>query len=320
MHVASSTRTPYTAPESLDLASPQNSSLASVVILTHNEARNIARCLQSLNWADDVILVDSGSDDGTTDCALEVRPDVRVFTHEFEDFGTQRNWALDNIEPRHEWVLFLDADEQCTPELAQAIETAIADAGDTVGFFLTCRNYFLGQWLRRTTLYPSWQLRLLRLGQVRFQKEGHGQREVTAGPLAYIHEPYIHNGFSKGVSDWIARHNRYSSQEGELIQRLRNEPLRLRDLLSRDAVQRRRCLKRIAARAGCRPLSRFIYLYFIRRGFLDGRAGFLFCLLRVAHEIHITAKLAEREYLSAQDACEPQKNSLDLDCLKTRIK
>jgi glycosyltransferase involved in cell wall biosynthesis len=264
----------------------------SVIILTHNEAENIGPCLAGLDWADEVIIVDSGSTDGTIARAEDVRPDVRVYTHPFRDFGEQRNWALDATWPQHDWVLFLDADERCTPTCAAAIRESVARPGAHVGFFLTCRNIFLGRWIRHCTLYPSWQLRLLKAGAVRFQKEGHGQREVTRGPVGHIHEPYDHYGFSKGVAHWIDRHNRYSTNELELLQRLRSEPLRLSHLLRRDPL-RRRCLKRLAARFGFRPLFRFLYIYILRRGFLDGRAGLLFCLLRVAHEIHITVKLAE---------------------------
>lgn len=263
------------------------------IVLTHNEEANIEACLGCLDWVDDVIVVDSGSSDGTIGAAKATRPDVRVLEHRFRDFGDQRNWALDHASPRHEWILFLDADERCTPQCAAAIRSAVEDPGGNVGFYLTCRNLFLGKWIRRCTLYPSWQLRLLKSGHVRYQKEGHGQREVTSGPLGYLAEPYDHYGFSKGVADWIERHNRYSTDELELIARLRREPLVLTDLFRGDALRRRRCLKRLAARVGGRPWIRFFYTYVLRRGFLDGRAGFYFCLLRLAHEIHITVKLAE---------------------------
>lgn len=267
----------------------------SVIVLTWNEAENIAPCLACLDWADDVIIVDSGSTDDTLRRAREARPDVRVFEHSFEDFGAQRNWALDETSPKYEWILFLDADECCHAACAKAVRRAVSSPGAYVGFYLTCRNYFLGRWIKHCTLYPSWQLRLLKAGAVRFRKEGHGQREVTAGPLDHIQEPYDHYGFSKGVAFWIERHNRYSTDEVELIERLRIEPLQLGDLLGRGAVSRRRCLKRIAARLGLRPLLRFVYMYFLRCGFLDGHAGLVYCLLRVAHEIHVNAKLAERK-------------------------
>jgi glycosyltransferase involved in cell wall biosynthesis len=262
------------------------------IILTHNEAVNIADCLRSLDWVEDVVIVDSGSNDATLEIARATRPDIRLFSHPFLDFGDQRNWALDNTQPRRDWVLFVDADERITPSCAQAIRDAVERSGEYVGFFLTYRNLFMGRWIRHCTLYPSWQLRLLKRGCVRFQKEGHGQREIAEGPLGYIREPFDHYPFSKGMEEWIARHNVYSSNEAELIARLRREPLQIRDALSADPVLRRRALKRFAARLPCRPLFRFLYIYIWRRGFLDGYAGWVYTLLRMAHEIHITAKLA----------------------------
>ncbi len=264
-----------------------------VVILALNEEKNIADCLKSVCWAQDVVIVDSGSSDRTLELASRERTDVRIFRHPFIDFGDQRNWALDHCALRHEWILFLDADERITPACARNIEQVLANPGVFVGFYMCARNFFLGKWIRHVTLYPSWQLRLMKAGLVRFQKEGHGQRELSSGPLGYIREPYDHYGFSKGIEQWIDRHNRYSSDEVELIFRLRGEPLRLLDLF-RGPVTRRRCLKRIAARVGFRPLLRFIYLYICRLGFLDGKAGLIYCLLRVAHEIAIVAKIEEK--------------------------
>jgi hypothetical protein len=95
------------------------------------------------------------------------------------------------------------------------------------------------------------------------------------------------------LAHWIERHNRYSSKETELLRRLRNEPLRLLELVRGRPIARRRCVKRIGARMPCRPPVRFLYTYIVRRGFLDGRAGFIYCLLRAAHEIHVDAKLIE---------------------------
>ncbi len=265
----------------------------SVIVLTFNEEINIAGCLESLDWADDVIVVDSYSSDATNQRARQTRPGVRVVQHAFKDFGDQRNWALDHAQPRNPWVLFLDADERSTPAFAEKVEAAIRNPGDKVGFYLSCRNIFLDRWIKHCTLYPSWQLRLLKLGEVRFRKEGHGQREVTEGPLGYIAEPYDHFLFSKGIAEWIRRQEVYSSNETELLLQFRREPLRLRDLLTREPLRRRRCLKRLAARTILRPFFSFVYFYVLRRGFLEGRPGLLFCLLRAAHDIHISAKLEE---------------------------
>lgn len=286
-----------TSPEHPSSSPPASVTRAPVtaIILTCNEAANIAACLRSLDWVDEIVLVDSGSSDETLALARSVRTDARVLTHAFEDFGAQRDWALDHAAPRHPWVLFLDADERSHDAFAAAVRRAIAEPGEKVGFYLCARNYFFGQWLKRCTLFPSWQLRLLRVGEVRYRKEGHGQREVTEGALGYLREPYDHYPFSKGVRAWIDRHNVYSSEEVELIRALRHERLALKELFARDAVRRRRCLKRLAAKVGFRPLLRFVYLYVLRLGFLDGRAGLHFCLLWMAYDIHITVKLVERE-------------------------
>ncbi len=264
------------------------------IILTHNEEQNIGECLASLDWVDDVVFVDSGSEDGTLAAAKHVRSDVRQFHHEFQDFGDQRNWSLDETSPRHEWILFFDADERSTPEFSRAIQSAVTQPGKNIGFFLCYRNFFLGRWIKRCTYFPTWQLRLLKRGHVRYEKMGHGQRERAEGPLGYIKEPYNHYGFSKGIANWIERHNKYSTEEAEFQLTQRREALRLSQLFSRDALARRRCLKRLGSRVPCRPMARFLYTYILRGGFLDGRAGLTFCRLRLTHEMHIAIKMAER--------------------------
>jgi glycosyltransferase involved in cell wall biosynthesis len=269
------------------------------VILTYNESENIAACLNAISRVEDVVLIDSGSIDDTITRAQVTRPGIRVFSHLFTDFGDQRNWALDNCVPRHPWVLFVDADEFCTPELLDEIAAFVESPGEAVGAFIAGRNYFLGRWLRYCTLYPSYQLRLLKLGAVRFRKEGHGQKEVTDGPLHYLREGWRHEGFSHGVAQWVARHNRYSTDETELILRLRAEPLQWRQLFACDPIERRRAMKRLGAKSPVRPLARFLYAYILRRGFLDGIPGLMYCLLRVAHDIHIVVKLREQRYLKA---------------------
>jgi len=266
------------------------------IVLTRDEERNIADCLRSLAWAGSVVVVDSGSRDRTLERAREARPDVRILTNRFEDFGQQRNWAIEHAGDGGDWILFVDADERIPPDCASAICRAISRPGEYVGFYLCNRYWFMGRWIRHSSLFPSWQLRLLRRGRVRFVREGHGQREEADGPLGYIREPYDHYGFSKGIAEWIERHNRYSSMEVELIRRLRAEPLHISEIWSGDAVRRRRALKRLAARVPFRPAVRFLYTYLLRGGFLDGKAGLVFCLLRLSHEIHVWAKLQEAEW------------------------
>lgn len=263
------------------------------VILTYNEAANIGRCLACLENVADVVIVDSGSIDATLESARAARPGVRIFHHAFKDFGDQRNWAIDHVGPISDWLLFVDADEFCDPELLLEIQDFIANPDGKVGAFIAGRNYFLGRWLKYSTLYPSYQLRLLRVGSVRFRKEGHGQREVTDGALHYLKSGWRHEGFSKGVHQWVARHNQYSTDEVELILRLRREALDFGALVGADPIARRRALKVLASRLPARALFRFAYTYFLRRGFLDGRAGLDYCLLRLAHDLHIRVKMHE---------------------------
>jgi glycosyltransferase involved in cell wall biosynthesis len=274
---------------------PRSSVPVTAIILTQDESPNIRACLAALDWVEDVVIVDSGSQDDTLALARQARPDVRVFEHPFVDFGDQRNWALDHTEPRHDWVLFVDADEFCDAEFPGEVAAFIANPGGAVGGYVAGRNYFMGTWLRYSTMYPSYQLRFLQRGQVRYQKEGHGQREVTDGPLQYFRHGWRHEGFSKGVHQWLDRHNQYSTDEVELIHRLRDEPLRILESLSGEPLTRRRALKRLAARLPGRSLLLFLYVYVLRLGVLDGRAGLSYCLLRMAHEIHIGVKLRERE-------------------------
>jgi len=264
----------------------------SVIILTKDERPNIQACLECLTWADDVILVDSLSTDDTPAVARSVRSDLRIFQNPFENFGAQRNWALDHTQPKHDWILFVDADERITPKCALAIQKTIRSPGETIGFYLCARNMFMGRWMKHCGMFPSWQLRLLKKGHVRYVKEGHGQKEVMDGPHGFITAPYDHFGFSKGIEEWTARHEKYAAEEVGLLRTFSNEPLCWGDVVGQDPVKRRRFFKRLLARApGVRPYLRFAYMYFLRAGFLDGIPGFVYCRLYFGHEYRIAIKL-----------------------------
>jgi glycosyltransferase involved in cell wall biosynthesis len=265
------------------------------IILTFNEENNIGPAIESLNWVDDLIVVDSYSTDATIQNARLYRPDVRIFQNRFVDFGHQRNWALERCNPKHQWVLFLDADERSTLAFESAVKCTLGKNTENVGYYLTYRNIFLGRWLKRSTFYPSWQLRLLKLGHVTYRPEGHGQREITSGPLGRIDTPYDHFPFDNGLECWLAKHNHYSSKECDLIEQLRREPLRIIDGFSQDPLRRRRFMKRIAARVWFRPIVRFFYTYLFRGGFLDGMPGYIYCRLMAQYEFQLWAKLKERQ-------------------------
>ncbi|MDQ2867338.1 MAG: glycosyltransferase family 2 protein, partial [Verrucomicrobiota bacterium] len=188
-------------------------SALSVIVLTRNEERDLARCLEAARNLGPIIVVDSGSTDRTREIAIANH--ARVFEHPFASFGQQRNWALTNCEITTEWVLFLDADEIATPEFCRAIIDATKNAPANIAGFYCCWKTLLdGTWLRRSDSFPKWQFRLLRRGHATFRDVGHGQKEGTwDGEIGYIAEPYVHDAFSKGWEDWRAKHERYATQE-----------------------------------------------------------------------------------------------------------
>ena len=156
---------------------------------------------------------------------------------------------------------------------------------------------FMGQWLKHAGMYPSYQMRLLKIGEVRFIQKGHGQREGEAKRgIGVLREPYLHYGFTKGLDDWFAKHMRYAGQEALAgLHELRSEQshLHLSGLLSSDPVRRRRTLKQLSVRLPLRPALRFLYMYCWRMGFLDGVPGLTYCRLMAWYEYMIVLKMKE---------------------------
>lgn len=265
----------------------------SVVVLTYNEEGNIADCLRSCAWCDDVHVLDSGSTDRTCDIARAMGATVHV--NPFRSFGDQRNWAIDHIAHRYEWVFHLDADERFTPGLVSEMRRILDAMPADAGFYVPSKMMFQGRWLRHAAQYPVYQVRLFHRGRLRFTDWGHGQREATGGTLGRLAEPYLHHSFSKGLDDWFDRHNRYSTLEArELFERERGaaSDSQEKPSLFGNAVQRRRFLKtRVYPKLPARWLVRFLYTYVLKRGFLDGRPGLRYCQLISAYELMIGLKL-----------------------------
>ncbi|AOC52771.1 putative glycosyl transferase [Microcystis aeruginosa NIES-3806] len=264
----------------------------SIYILTHNEEIDIAACIESAQLSDDIIVVDSFSNDRTVEIAQ--RYPVRVIQHTFESHGEQRTWMLRSILTKHEWVYILEADERMTPQLFRECLQAIKSP-DNVGYYAAERVMFMGRWIRHSTQYPRYQLRLLKKGQVWFSDYGHTEREVCLGATGFLQETYPHYTCSKGLSRWIEKHNRYSSDEAkETLSQLENGAVKWWDLFFGDnEVARRRALKDLSLRLPCRPLLRWLYMYFILGGIRDGKAGFAWCTLQAFYEYLILLKAEE---------------------------
>lgn len=269
----------------------------SVVVLTHNEEVNIEGCLRSCAWCDDIHVLDSGSTDRTRELAAATG--ARVHVHPFESFGRQRNWAIDYVPCRHAWHFHLDADERFTPELVGEIGAVLESPSHRAGAFLVpSKMIFMGRWIRHAGGYPAFQVRLFHRARCRFVDFGHGQREVCPGhEVARLRCPYLHYNFSKGLTDWLYKHNGYSTREAAeaVVARQQDRP-RLRDAFDRDPTRKRRAMKTLSYFLGSRALLRFLYLYVVRLGVLDGRAGFHYCTMISMYQYWIDIKIREREH------------------------
>ncbi|HZR18610.1 MAG TPA: glycosyltransferase family 2 protein [Verrucomicrobiae bacterium] len=197
--------------------------MLSVLIPTLNEAANIADCLASVRWVREIVVVDSGSADGTPQIATQLGAQVVQFNWNGR-LPKKKNWALENIPWRNEWVLILDADERVTPALAAEITSALANPSAD-GYFLNRRFLFMGKWIRHCGYYPSWNLRLFRHVRGRYEimcesETRSGDNEVHEhvilnGRSAFLHKDMLHLAYPD-IFTWVEKHNRYSNWEAQL--------------------------------------------------------------------------------------------------------
>jgi glycosyltransferase involved in cell wall biosynthesis len=263
----------------------------SVLILTLNEETNLRDCLASLSWSDEVVVLDSCSTDET--CAMAIAAGARVVQRKFDNWSAHQNWAVQNIDFKHPWVLYLDADERCTQELRDEISQVTAADSPHAAFRIRRKDYFMGRWLKHAQLYPTWLVRLFRPQRIRYERLVNPVA-VVDGSIGSLAAHIDHYPFSHGVAHWIARHNRYSDMEAiEALKSREQYRLEASQLLSGDPNVRRRALKEIFFRLPARPMIKFLYYYAWRRGFLDGRAGLTYSTLQAFYEYMIECKRRE---------------------------
>ncbi len=260
------------------------------MVLCLNEAINLSRALASLAWCDELLVVDSGSTDGSQRVAKQAGAAV----HEHRQPGRfliteQRNWALTQGGLLSDWVLFLDADEEISRPCRQAIQRAIEQPDGCDGFELTPRYWFLGRWLKRTQGYPNWHPRLLRRGQLNFEG-GVWESFAPGRAVGRITIPYEHYAFSKGIEDWLERHVRYANWEADRI-----VTYQFSGEKGAFGTQRSLHLRILSAKLWpIRPLLRFLQKYVLQRGFLEGWQGLLFALMMGFYELIIVIKVIEK--------------------------
>ncbi|HZU81755.1 MAG TPA: glycosyltransferase family 2 protein [Polyangiaceae bacterium] len=269
-------------------------STLSVVISARDEAIHIARCIESARELGRVFVVDSGSADDTIEIARA--HGAHVVEHPWEGYAAQKNWALRSLPIETDWVLLLDADEYLTPALRREIAAAIGSEA-TAGYYLPRRNVFLGRVLRHAWWYPDYQMRLFRLGRGRFEDRLVHEHVIIDGREDFLREPLVHENL-KGVDAFVRRQLGYAGLEARELVRIRAGDVRDErpGRFFGTWPERRRALKtKVWFRMPFRPVIRFLWMYVVKRGFLDGRQGLVYSQLIAAHEVLFNAKLLEQE-------------------------
>ncbi len=227
----------------------------SVVIITRNEANNIEECLESVKWADEIVVLDSFSNDETVNICR--RYTEKIYQSKFTNYSLQKNMVLDRAT--NDWVLSVDADERITPRLkTQIIKVINEESEEYAGYHIPRRNYFFGEWVRHCGLYPDYVLRLFRKSKGRFRDKMVHESVKLNGKAGRIEEPLEHYTYAC-INDYIDRMKRYSSL---FVQQMRrdNKKSRWYNLI-------------------VNPTAAFIKMYFLKKGFLDGKLGFIVCVL-----------------------------------------
>lgn len=242
----------------------------SVAIITKNEEANLRRTLQSVRWASETVIVDSGSTDRTPEIAREFG--AKFMVEPWRGFGAQKNFAIALCTG--EWVLALDADEEVSPDLAQEIQTLLAGTPDRDAYFLPRRNFFLGRWIRHGGYWPDPKLRLFRRGAAQFEERAVHETMQFSGPTGRLRGHLLHHAYPT-LDSYIEHMNRYSTLgAGQALANGKSS----------------RGLLPFLWNVYVNPAATFQYNYILRGGFLDGREGLL---LHLYHSVYVSWKYAK---------------------------
>jgi glycosyltransferase involved in cell wall biosynthesis len=242
----------------------------SVALITKNEEGNLARTLASVAWANEMVIVDSGSTDRTEEIAREFG--AKFFVDEWKGFGAQKNSAIARCTG--DWVLALDADEEVSEELADEVQRLLASAAEHDGYYVARRNFFLGRWMRHGGYWPDRKLRLFRRGAALFEERAVHETMRSSGTTGQLRGELLHHAYPT-LDGYIEHMNRYSSLGAE------------------QAIAKGRTSRGLAAfvwYVWIVPVATFKYNYLLRGGFLDGREGFL---QHLYHSAYVSWKYAK---------------------------
>ncbi len=274
---------------------PRQRSNIEVLILSFNEEVNLSHALKSvIGWADRVYVVDSFSTDDTKRIAEEMG--ATVVEQEWLGYARQKNWALDNLPIESDWVFILDADEWISPELGEELRGIASKPAAEVeanGFYVNRLTYFLNKPIKHCGYFPSWNLRFFKRGMARYEDRDVHEHMIAEGHTSRLKKLMYHQD-RRGLEHFIAKHNRYSTLEAmELIRdRVLNRQNQAHEL-DRGVAWRRWLKYHVQPRLPFVFFWRFVYMYIIQLGFLDGLIGFRFCMLLSMYDFFISLKLLE---------------------------
>ncbi|HAI14522.1 MAG TPA: glycosyltransferase family 2 protein [Phycisphaerales bacterium] len=268
----------------------------SCLILTKNEQVNMEAVLRTLSFSDDIVVLDSISDDDTVQIAKE-NPNVRVFERPFDTEYKQRNFGLHGIDYKYPWVYICDADERVPDDLRDEIQQVVTNANpEHAAYRLRYKNMYLGKWIKNATSYPVWIIRLVQPKKVTYEKRTTNVHPIVDGKIGELQKHFIHYSFNNGLRHWFEKHNFYSDRESVEGVAVRKDGMpTFKQLTQKDPIQRRRAIKNFSFFLRGRGLFRFLYSYILRGGWLDGIAGFHYCAMISMYEYWIELKIKENE-------------------------
>jgi len=252
----------------------------SVIILTYNEEKKIEECLKSVyGLVEEIFIVDSYSTDKTLEIARKYTD--KIYQHPFENYSSQRNWALENLPIKTEWLLNLDADHRVTLELVKELKEIFSKPieNNINGFLISRRTIFMGRWIKHGGHYPVYHAILFRKGFGKCEQRLYDQHFVVMGQLKKLKGDVI-DVITDSIDKFTIRHIKWASFEA--IEQLSGGNSEIKPIVFGNPIQRRRFLRKFynSFPLFVRPFLYFLYRYFFRLGFLDGKEGLIFHFLQ----------------------------------------
>lgn len=280
--------------------------LIDILIPTFNESSHIAETVKNGLEVGDVYVLDSFSNDGTQQLARDAG--ALVVEHKFESYSRQKNWGLDNLPFKGSWIFILDADERITPELRDELLRIANDPAAASGYYVNRVVIFMGREIRHGGLYPSWNLRFFKRGKCRYEDRAVHEHMTCDGPSEYLTHEMLHIR-RETISVYLAKHIRYADMESTEWVKIKTGEAgaaKATTLFTGLKGLRQWLRREMWPRMPMKPLVRFLYMYFVRFGFLDGRPGWHLALLMASYEYMIGMLYRDKLFRLKQAAAKEQ--------------